>query len=55
MFLLLLLLRLLWLFLARRERGSCGARRVGGGTRAGQRLRSGAFAPDCPVVIFVAA
>gem|GEM_PF-5701631 len=34
---------------------SLDARRVGGRWGAGQRLRSGAFAPDCPVVIFVAA
>ncbi|EFF77949.1 hypothetical protein HMPREF0004_0735 [Achromobacter piechaudii ATCC 43553] len=34
---------------------SFGARRGGGGREAGQRLRSGAFAPDCPVVILVAA
>ena len=35
--------------------GSLGALCVGGLGCAGQRLRSGAFAPDCPVVIFVSA
>mgnify|MGYP007003618728 CR=1 FL=1 len=43
----------------RRWDGGCGCSfdvwRVGGLGRAGQRLRSGAFAPDCPVVILVAA
>ena len=43
----------------RRWDGGCGCSfdvwRVGGLGRAGQRLRSGAFAPDCPFVIFVAA
>ncbi|CAB3689524.1 hypothetical protein LMG3431_04795 [Achromobacter pestifer] len=34
---------------------SWAARHVGGLWGAGQRLRSGAFAPDFPVVIFVAA
>ncbi|GEM_PF-2533669 len=35
--------------------GSFGAWRGGGPAGAGQRLRSGAFAPDCPCVIFVTA
>ena len=35
--------------------GSLDARGVGGLGCAGQRLRSGAFAPDSPVVIFVQA
>ncbi|KRB14321.1 hypothetical protein ASD87_25980 [Achromobacter sp. Root170] len=34
---------------------SSGARRVAGLWRAGLRLRSGAFAPDSPFVIFVQA
>jgi hypothetical protein len=35
--------------------GSLDARRGGPLGCAGQRLRSGAFAPDCPIVIFVTA
>ena len=35
--------------------GSWAARRGGGTECAGQRLRSGAFAPDCPCVILVVA
>jgi hypothetical protein len=38
-----------------RGSSSLGVRRVGGLGYEGQRLRSGAFAPDCPVVIFVTA
>ena len=42
-------------FRAGGDLGSFGARRGHGARRAGPRLRSGAFAPDCPCLILVIA